>query len=241
MFQPAWVDNYGPNFRVKQLIHAIHRAEQEGLRPEDYHLDQISKIIPEEKFFKWRRLSHNPRQLVDLELLLSDAFLLYGSHLFSGRINSETIDPEWFAGRRRAALKKPGASAASPKQILLLEDISFFRHLIRTYLEADGYKVITAENGQAGLERINASRFDLIVSDLEMPVMNGWEFLEYVRKGRHQSDIPAMALTALDSPEDRKRALACGFDRYEVKLDRERFLTSVAELLGLAEKQEVHS
>jgi L,D-transpeptidase YcbB len=104
MFQPAWVNKEGPMPHVKQLIEAIRRADQQGLRPEDYHLDEILKIIPEEKHFKCRRLSNNPRQLVDLELLLTDAFLLYGSHLISGRINPKTMDPEWFADRRETDL-----------------------------------------------------------------------------------------------------------------------------------------
>lgn len=100
IFQPAWMDNDGPTPHVKQLIDAIRRADQEGLRPEDYHLDEIAGILPEKKYFKWRQPSVNPRQLVDLELLLTDAFLLYASHLLSGCINPETIDPEWFANRR---------------------------------------------------------------------------------------------------------------------------------------------
>ena len=126
-----------------------------------------------------------------------------------------------------------GLSSATAKQILLLEDDSFFRRLIRGYLEGDGYKVTTAEDGKIGLDRLDETEFDLIVSDLEMPVMDGWDFLKHVRQGTHQQDVPAMALTSLDTDKDRKRAMECGFDRYEVKLDRQRFLTTVAELLGL--------
>jgi two-component system chemotaxis sensor kinase CheA len=114
---------------------------------------------------------------------------------------------------------------------------------VRGYLEADGYQVITAENGQIGLDRMNETEFDLIVSDLDMQVMDGWEFLTRVREGTHQQEIPAMTLTAPDSEKDRKRAKECGFDRYEVRIERERFLTSVAELLGLGTKpkHETHS
>jgi len=145
----------------------------------------------------------------------------------------EIIEPEWFADRRMGLFGKAGPPPESAKKILLLEDISFFRHLIKGYLEADGYKVITAENGRVGLDHIDATQFDLIVSDLEMPTMNGWDFLKHVRQDTHQKYTPAMALTALDSEKDRKRAMDCGFDRYELKLDRERFLTTVAELLGV--------
>jgi len=133
-----------------------------------------------------------------------------------------------------------GPPPESPKRILLLEDGLFFRHLVKGYLEADGYQVTAAENGKVGLACMNEAQFDLIVSDLDMPVMDGWEFMRCVREGTDvllpAKDIPAMALTALDSESDRKRAMECGFNRYEVKIERERFLTSVAELLGLGKK-----
>jgi two-component system chemotaxis sensor kinase CheA len=144
----------------------------------------------------------------------------------------EKIEPEWFADRRMNLFGTAGPPVESAKKILLLEDISFLRHLVKGYLEADGYRVIAVENGRVGLERMDEMEFDLIVSDLEMPVMSGWDFVKHIRQGSHQQDIPAIALTALDSDKDRERAKKCGFDCYEVKLDRERFLTAVAELIG---------
>jgi two-component system chemotaxis sensor kinase CheA len=156
----------------------------------------------------------------------------------------EKIEPEWFSERRMnffGTPGPPGAHFSSPKKkVLVAEDISFFRQLIKGYLEADGYEVVTAENGAQALERMAASAFDLIVSDLEMPVMDGWEFVKHVRQNMQMKDIRVMALTALDSEKDREKAERCGYNRYEVKLDRERFLTGVAELLG-SEKREVGS
>jgi murein L,D-transpeptidase YcbB/YkuD len=134
MFRPAWVDNYGPTFHAKQLIHAIRRADKEGLRPEDYNLNEISRIMPEEKYFKWRQRSHNSLQLVDMELLLTDAFLLYGSHLLSGRINPETIDPEWFANRRGSDLSMVLEHALTENRI---EEI-----LIELAPSQDGYATL---------------------------------------------------------------------------------------------------
>ncbi|MCP4347498.1 MAG: hybrid sensor histidine kinase/response regulator [Desulfobacterales bacterium] len=139
----------------------------------------------------------------------------------------EKAEPEWFSDRRKEA-----PPPDDTKKILLVEDASFFRHLVKGYLESDGYSVITAENGQLGLDRINDTTFDLVVSDIEMPVMNGWDFLKNVRRGSRQHGIPAVALTALNSEKDRIKALKCGYDRYEVKIDREKFLTAVAELLN---------
>jgi len=144
----------------------------------------------------------------------------------------EIVEPEWFADRRIGLFGTAGPPPESAKQVLLLEECPVFRYLVKGYLEADGYKVITAENGKIGLDRMHETEFDLIVSDLDMPVMDGWEFVKCVRQGTRQQDVPTIALTALDSQRDRDRAMECGFNRYEIKLDREHFLTSVAELLG---------
>ncbi len=143
----------------------------------------------------------------------------------------EIAEPEWFAERRIGLFGTPQAPTESSRQVLLLEDVSFFRHLIKGYLEADGYQVMAVENGQRGLEYLEKKEFDLIVSDLEMPVMDGWEFMRAVRRGTKQADTPAIALTALDTEKDRVFTMQCGYDRYEVKMDRERFLTSVAQML----------
>jgi len=102
VYQPAWTDSQGPLSQTDSLLKAIRQADREGLRPGDYHLEKIEAILSElhktPRF--WKKPS--PRQLVDLDLLLTDAFLIYGSHLLAGRINPEQIDPQWFAHRREA-------------------------------------------------------------------------------------------------------------------------------------------
>jgi murein L,D-transpeptidase YcbB/YkuD len=104
VYQPAWSDNDGPRHQADALINAIHEADREGLRPDDYHLSSIEAIVREIRQHQSQRKSLNPRRLVDLDLLLSDAFLVYASHLLAGRINPETIDAEWHANRREADL-----------------------------------------------------------------------------------------------------------------------------------------
>jgi len=101
-YRPAWSDNDGPRQQADALINAIHEADREGLRPDDYHLSSIEAIVSEIRQHPFQRKSLNPRRLVDLDLLLSDAFLVYASHLLAGRINPETIDAEWHANRREA-------------------------------------------------------------------------------------------------------------------------------------------
>ena len=117
-------------------------------------------------------------------------------------------------------------------RILLLEDISFFRQLIKGYLEELGYEVTAVKNGKLGLDEIEENEFDLIVSDIEMPVMDGWDFLNNVRNTLKMEDIPAIALTSLDSEEAKQKTIENGFNFYEVKLNRERFLKTVDQALA---------
>jgi two-component system chemotaxis sensor kinase CheA len=117
------------------------------------------------------------------------------------------------------------------RRVLLVEDTQFFRQVVRGYLEDAGFEVVTADNGAEGLERLESERFDLVVSDIEMPVMDGWAFARAVRERPDGARLPLLALTTLSSDADRARALSCGFDRHETKLDRERFLAAVADLL----------
>ncbi len=140
------------------------------------------------------------------------------------------------SGRREPAgsSHQPAHAGRSPTarpRVLLVEDTQFFREVVRGYLEAAGYEVETAVHGADGLGKLDAGRFDLAVSDLEMPVMDGFEFARAVRRRPDGAVLPLLALTTLDSEADRARALACGFDRHEAKLQRDRFLAAAEALV----------
>ncbi|QDU61152.1 Chemotaxis protein CheA [Planctomycetes bacterium Pan216] len=136
---------------------------------------------------------------------------------------SEKADPLW-AAEHFEETRVPGM------KILLVEDTQFFRRLVAGFLEDGGHQVVTAIHGADALAKLDEGSFDLIVSDIEMPQMNGFEFAREVR--RRGLRVPLMALTTLCSDDDRERAQECGFDRYEVKLDREQFMATVTDLLG---------
>ena len=106
VYRPAWINEKGILTQAKALLAAIQAADGEGLRPKDYHSNIIAQLLSEVRktrtFFK----PLNPRSLVDLDLMLTDAFLIYGSHLVSGKISPESIDPQWFVSRREADLVK---------------------------------------------------------------------------------------------------------------------------------------
>ena len=117
-------------------------------------------------------------------------------------------------------------------RVLLAEDTSFFRQLVRGYLDSVGLEVEAYENGAMALDAFNSRDFDLVVSDLEMPVMNGWELLKNIRKGGRNARVPAIALTSLSTEDSISRATAAGYDRYEIKMDRGRFLTTLDDVLA---------
>ena len=103
-FQPVWIDGRELQSRVNSLVNTLKKARFEGLRGEDYHLIQIESLITEIKSQKEAKQLIKPSQFVSLELLLTDAFLVYGSHLLSGKVNPETLNSEWLANRRQTDL-----------------------------------------------------------------------------------------------------------------------------------------
>ena len=140
---------------------------------------------------------------------------------------AELAMPEWFTE------KSAENEDEKKKSILLLEDAPFFRQLIKGYLTTKGFDVMTAENGEIGLDMFNKSDFDLVVSDIEMPVMDGREFMQNVRSGDKNNKVPAIAVTSLDSDEDRQKVIACGYDRYETKFNRDSFMNAVSAILDI--------
>ena len=140
----------------------------------------------------------------------------------------DRIDGEVVAGR---PLLAGGKTSLTGRRVLLVEDTQFFRLLVKGYLESQGFEVVTAVNGAAGLETLEQERFDLVVSDIEMPVMDGWTFAKKVRQRPDLRDLPMLALSTLSSTADQARALECGFDSYEVKLDRDQLLATIKCLL----------
>jgi two-component system, chemotaxis family, sensor kinase CheA len=116
-------------------------------------------------------------------------------------------------------------------KILLVDDSSYMRQLIKGYLTEAGYIVETAEDGNVALDKLLEQKFDLIVSDLEMPNMNGFEFITNVRKGNTQSDIPAIANSSLNSQDIINKAITSGYNQYIVKIQKEKLLSTVSTLI----------
>lgn len=141
----------------------------------------------------------------------------------------EKEDASWF---RSGQAKAPEGEAGRPVRILLAEDADFFRNLVCSYLRHAGYEVTAAVDGRDALDKLATGSFDLLLTDLTMPRLDGFGLAQAVRRDARHARIPIIAITSLDSPADRERAVRVGIDDYRLKLDREELLEAVREAMA---------
>jgi DNA-binding NarL/FixJ family response regulator len=103
------------------------------------------------------------------------------------------------------------------KRLLLIDDDPNLILLVKDYLEFRGYEVVTADNGQEALEVLQQDLPDMIICDVMMPQMDGYTFVEHVRKDPRTSWIPVLFLSAKGQSQDRVKGLNTGADVYMVK------------------------
>ncbi len=108
-------------------------------------------------------------------------------------------------------------SGENSKRALVVDDSLTVRIYHSSLLRNFGYEVDTAENGLEALEMAMKKRYDLILSDINMPVMDGFEFVRKLRKLEDYRYTPVVFITTLNSEEDRRRAILSGGTLYIVK------------------------
>jgi murein L,D-transpeptidase YcbB/YkuD len=116
-YRPAWSTDNGLRWESMVLIRAIIEAELEGLRSEDYHLSSIEMLLIEIGNDQATNKIPDPDKFADFDLLLTDAFLVYGAHLAKGRVNPQKIQSEWFIKTRKVNLLKVLRYALASGQI----------------------------------------------------------------------------------------------------------------------------
>ncbi len=118
-------------------------------------------------------------------------------------------------------------------RLLVVDDSMTSRMLLQNILEAADYLVTTAVDGVAALTLLKSEVFDLVVSDVEMPRMDGFSLTENIRDDKHLAEIPVILVTSLGSREDRERGVAVGADAYIVKgeFDQNNLLKIIERLL----------
>ena len=143
----------------------------------------------------------------------------------------QTLHPDWFEDREVYAIAK--GSEESPPTILIAEDSNFFRNQVKGYMTEAGYSVIEGEDGQVAWELLqkNSDIISMVVTDIEMPNMNGFELTQIIRNDPRFSRMPVIALTTLAGEEDVAKGKAVGIDEYHIKLDKERLMACVHDYM----------
>ncbi len=136
--------------------------------------------------------------------------------------------PEWFDRKAQVMVQE---QAGTISNILVVDDSPFIRAIERSYLESEGYHVIEANNGDEALERMTAHEIDLVVTDIEMPQMDGLELTRNIRANKTFKDMPVVAVSSLGGAEDRERGQQAGVDLYLKKLDRAELLKSLENII----------
>lgn len=102
----------------------------------------------------------------------------------------------------------------APANVLVVDDIEMNRDMLCSLLHADGHKTSVAENGRLGLELIKAQPYDLVLLDVMMPEMNGYQVLEHLKSDPNLRDIPVIVLSALDEIGSVVRCIELGAEDY---------------------------
>jgi two-component system chemotaxis sensor kinase CheA len=136
-----------------------------------------------------------------------------------------------------ASTSRTGADNANVQErvlkILVAEDSITARTLLKNILETAGYQVVTAMDGVDAFTQLRSGEFDLLVSDVDMPRMSGFELTARVRKDKKLGELPVVLVTALESREDRERGIDVGANAYIVKssFDQSNLLEVIKRLI----------
>ncbi len=167
---------------------------------------------------------------LDIQVASDNAGIL-GSAIIKGQA-TEIIDvghflplafEDWFRN-------KDLPSRSKPRSVLLVDDSPFFRNMLTPVLQAAGYDVTAAGSAQEALAMLKAGRrFDVAVTDTEMPEMDGFEFAEAVRGDASTIDLPIIALSSVVSADAVERGRQVGFYDYVAKFDRQGLIAALKE------------
>ncbi len=120
------------------------------------------------------------------------------------------------------------------KRILVADDNPVSRELVREVLDAPGRSIVEAADGEEALEKIGKEIPDLVLLDIQMPVLDGFGVIRRIRRDPRTAGLRVLALTAFAMKGDRARALAAGFDAYITKpIDAAALRQQVEQLLGV--------
>jgi two-component system chemotaxis sensor kinase CheA len=159
---------------------------------------------------------------------------LLGSSVVVTVLNvSDLVKSAMMADEASLSVPAPIVEGETRKTLLVVEDSVTARTLLRNILETAGYNVTTAVDGVDAYTLLKGAPFDLVISDVDMPKMNGFELTARIRSDKSLSDLPVILVTALDSRQDRERGIDVGANAYIVKssFDQSNLLEVIKRLI----------
>lgn len=117
-------------------------------------------------------------------------------------------------------------------KILIVEDDELNRDMLKRRLERRGFQLLIAENGEQALDLVNRETPDLILMDMSMPILDGWEATRRIKADETTKAIPIIGLSAHAMATDREKAFAAGCDEYDTKpIDLNRLVEKIQKFL----------
>ena len=148
-----------------------------------------------------------------------------------------SVNKKWFQDHDDTPYAQSLENRSAKRRVLLVDDSPFFRNMLTPLLSVAGYEVTTLESPKEALALCDkGAAFDIIVSDIEMPEMNGFEFAQKIKADSKWQNTPMVALSSHATPQDIDRGLEVGFNKYIAKFDRDTLLNTISQTL--AEKVE---
>ena len=142
------------------------------------------------------------------------------------------------SARRLKTVEKPKRVAAvtdrTSPYLLVVDDSLNTREIEKSILEAEGYRVDLAKDGLEALKKVRERRYDLIVTDIEMPRLDGFSLTAQLREDKDYHDVPVVIVTSKEREEDKRRGIEVGANAYIVKgsFDQSNLIETVASLIG---------
>lgn len=148
--------------------------------------------------------------------------LILGVTLINNGIVVPVINvPQLFNGNHglemEDGIKERSEEGEESAKVLIVEDSITIRSMLRGIVEGAGYQVTTAVDGSDAISKFKNEKFDIIVTDIEMPNINGFELTRIIKQEFAQRETPVILVTALENPQDRNKGMEAGADAYIVK------------------------